>query len=104
MDNIFYDSTQRERKSVNSKKIENKDIMTKIIIIQLILSIMFTGVLCFVCRKDTPLSQNIKSFYSGICEKDMSVSEIFFVFKNVAQSTFAPIDNQNETIENTDEI
>ena len=104
MDNIFYDSTQRERKSVNTQKTKNKDVMMKIVIIQLFLSLLITGVLYLVCRKDTPLSQNIKTFYSGVCEKDMSVSEIFSVFKNVAQSTFAPIDTQEEATDYTDEI
>ncbi len=103
MDNNFYDSKSRERKSVNSKKDKNKDIMTRIIIVQFVLSLAVTGTLYLVSKNDTVLSQNIKSFYCGIAEKDMSVSEIFDVFKNVAKSTFAPIDTEEDT-EIVDEI
>lgn len=103
MDNIFYESKQRERKSVNSKTVKNKDVMSKIIVIQLILSLLVTGIFYFVCRDETILSQNIKTFYSRICEKDMTVSEIFSVFKNVTKSTFAPIEDEKITKE-TNEI
>ena len=103
MDNIFYDSRQRERKSVNSQKSKNKDVMMMIIIIQLTLSLLISGILYLVSKKDTPLSQNIKFFYSEICEKDMSVSEIFSVFKGVAKSTFAPTDIQEDIMRNTND-
>ncbi len=64
--------------------------MTRIIITQLALSLIITGVLFLVCRTDSNLSQNIKAFYSGICETDIAVSEIFESFKNVVQETFSP--------------
>lgn len=88
MDNNFFErkSEPRRRNTQN----QEKGIMTKIIIIQLVLSLCVTGILFAVCRKDTTLSQNIKTFYSSICEKDMSVSEILGVFKKVAKTTFAP--------------
>lgn len=64
--------------------------MTRIIIIQLVLSLAVTGVLFLVCRTESNLSQNIKTFYSGICETDIAVSEIFGSLKNVVKETFSP--------------
>ena len=64
--------------------------MTKIILTQLVLSLLITGILFLVCRTDSNLSQNIKAFYSSICETDIAVSEIFDSFKNVVQETFSP--------------
>ena len=89
MDNNFYESRdERHRKNHENEK--NKNIMTKIIVIQLVLSLIVTCVLFSVCRNDSALSQNIKIFYAAICEKDMSVSELLNVFKKIAKTTFAP--------------
>ena len=85
MDNNFYNE-RRER----HKPQQQNEFMTKIILIQLVLSLLVTGVLFFICRSDSHLSQNIKSFYSEICKNDIAVSEIFDSFKNVVQETFSP--------------
>lgn len=84
MDNNFYNE-RRER----HKAKEEKGFMTKVIVTQLVLSLLITGVLFLVCRTDSNLSQNIKSFYSRICKTDIAVSEIFDSFKNVVQETFS---------------
>lgn len=85
MDNNFYDERRERRKPQ-----QEKGFMTKIILTQLVLSLLISGVLFLVCRNDNNLSQNIKSFYSGICKTDIAVSEIFDSFKNVVQETFSP--------------
>lgn len=111
MDNDFYEYRRRPRSRRPTESEKPKNIMTKIIIIQLILSLAVTGILFAVCRTDGNLSHNIKSFYSDISEKDMSVSQIFGVFKKVAQFTFAPstkwdgtfTENETEKEEPTDE-
>lgn len=85
MDNNFYN----ERRERHKPKQQN-GFMTKIILTQLVLSLLITGILFLVCRNDSNLSQNIKSFYNGICKTDIAVSEIFDSFKNVVQETFSP--------------
>lgn len=85
MDNNFYNERRERRKSQ-----QQNGFMTKIILTQLVLSLLITGVLYLVCRNESNLSQNIKSFYSGICKTDIAVSEIFDSFKNVVQETFSP--------------
>ena len=85
MDNDFYNE-RRER----HKTKQEKNFMTKIIITQLVLSLIITGVLFLVCRNDSNLSQNIKSFYQGISKTDIAVSEIFDSFKSVVKETFSP--------------
>ena len=86
MDNNYYDE-RRERRKPQEKQ---SGFMTKIIITQFVLSLFITGVLFLVCRTDSNLSQNIKSFYQGISKTDIAVSEIFSSFKNVVQETFSP--------------
>lgn len=86
MDNNFYNE-RRERRKPQEKQ---SGFMTKIIITQFVLSLLITGVLFLVCRTDSNLSQNIKSFYQGISKTDIAVSEIFNSFKNVVQETFSP--------------
>lgn len=85
MDNNFYNERRERRKPE-----QQNGFMTKIIITQLVLSLLITGVLFLICRTDSNLSQNIKSFYSGICKNDVAVSEIFDSFKSVVQETFSP--------------
>lgn len=88
MDNNFYEYRRESRPRRTEEK--PKNIMTKIIAVQLVLSLLISGILFAVSRNDSDLSQGIKSFYAGICEKDMTVSQILDVFKNVAQVTFSP--------------
>ena len=87
MDNDFY-----ERSSIRNKKREQKkqNVMTKVIIVQLVLSLMVSGIIFAVCKTDSNLSQNIKSFYTEISKTDIAVSTIFGAFKNVVKQTFAP--------------
>lgn len=88
MDNNFY--TERRERRRTSENQKPKSFMTRIIIIQLVLSLAVTGVLFLVCRTESNLSQNIKTFYSGISETDIAVSEIFGSLKNVVKETFSP--------------
>ncbi len=85
MDNNFYNE-RRERR--NSQ--QQNGFMTKIILTQLVLSLLITGIVFLVCRNENNLSQNIRIFYSEICKTDIAVSEIFNSFKNVVQETFSP--------------
>ncbi len=95
MDNNFYEYNREARPRQTHEK--PKNIMTKIIAVQLVLSLLISGILFLICRSDSDLSQGIKGFYSGICEKDMTVSEILDVFKNVTKSTFVPTIIEEET-------
>lgn len=87
MDNDFY-----ERSSTRNKKREQKkqNVMTKVIVVQLVLSLMVSGIMFAVCKTDSNLSKNIKSFYTEMSKNDIAVSTILSVFKNVAKQTFAP--------------
>ncbi len=85
MDNNFYNERRERRKPQ-----QQNGFMARIIIIQLVLSLIITGALFLICRTDSNLSQNIKSFYQGISKTDIAVSEIFNSFKNVVQETFSP--------------
>lgn len=92
MDNSYYN-----RNNKNKKNDKSKNVMTKVIIVQLVLSLVMSGVLFGICRTDSNLSKGIKSFYSQICEKDIAVSSIVDVFKGVAKQTFAPTIQSEET-------
>ncbi len=87
MDNDFY-----ERSSTRNKKREGKkqNVMTKVIVVQLVLSLMVSGIMFAVCKTDSNFSKNIKAFYTEISKTDIAVSTILDVFKNVAKQTFAP--------------
>ena len=87
MDNNFY-----ERSSTRNKKREQKkqNVTTKVIIVQLVLSLVVSGIIFVVCKTDSNLSKNIKSYYTEISKTDIAVSTILDVFKNVAKQTFAP--------------
>lgn len=98
MDNNFYErNTERKRTKVKEKQ---KNVMTKVIAVQLIMSLIISGILFAICRTDSNLSQNIKAFYSEISKTDIAVSSIFGVFKNVVKQTFAPTLQSEETTEN----
>lgn len=94
MDNNFYEET-RERKSVNKQN--KKSVMSKIIVIQLVLCLATTGILYLICKNDTPLSQSVKTFYTHICEKDMTAAEILNVFKSITKSAFSPSVSEKES-------
>ena len=87
MDNDFY-----ENSSIRNKKREQKkqNVMTKVIVVQLVLSLVVSGIMFAVCKTDSNLSKNIKSFYTEISKTDIAVSTILGAFKNVVKQTFAP--------------
>ncbi len=87
MDNNFYEVSRERRRP---QKTNQSSFMTKIIITQLVLSLIITGILFLVCRTDSNLSQNIKSFYSEVCKNDIAVSKILGSFKKVVTETFSP--------------
>ena len=95
MDNNFY---EYKRESRPRKEEKTKSFMTRVVVVQLIFSLLISGTLFLICRNEGALSQGIKNFYAGVCEKDMTVSEILDVFKNVTKSAFAPsiIDEETE--------
>ncbi len=86
MDNNFYE-VPRERRKV--QKTNQPSFMTRVIVTQLVLSLLITGVLFLVCRNDTNISQNIKSFYSEISKNDVAVSKIIDSLKKVVRETFS---------------
>ncbi len=92
MDNNFYE-TKRKKKS--EKK---KNAMTTVISVQLVLSLLISGVLFGICKTDTNLSENIKQIYSEISKRDIAASTIISTFKNVVKQTFSPsVQNENST-------
>ncbi len=99
MDNNFYDrNTERKRTTPKDKQ---KNVMTKVIVVQLMLSLLVSGILFAVSRTDTNLSKGIKAFYSRICETDIAVSSIIDVFKGVVKETFAPINGDEKAVGET---
>ena len=87
MDNNFYEYRREPRPRKEEKP---KNIMAKVIVVQLVFSLLISGVVFLLYRNDNDLYQGIKSFYAEISEKDIAVSEILDVFKNVTKSAFAP--------------
>ncbi len=84
MDNNFYESKRR-------KKPENKkNAMTTVITVQLVLSLLVSALMFGVCKTDSTLSENIKSFYAEISKTDIAVSTIFGTIKDVVKQTFSP--------------
>jgi murein DD-endopeptidase MepM/ murein hydrolase activator NlpD len=95
MDNYFYDRNTTGIR--NKSKEKQKNIMARVVVVQLVLSLVISGILFAICRTDSNLSNEIKSFYNEICEKDIATSSIIDVFKNVVKQTFAPIIQYEET-------
>ncbi|MBO5333766.1 MAG: hypothetical protein J6B37_06605 [Clostridia bacterium] len=99
MDDNFY-TRKRERKATSKRINEKQSFLTKVIITQLVMSLLLTGLLYGVCRTESNLSQNIKSFYAEISKNDIAVSSLFDTFKNVVKQTFSPSVEQEENTEN----
>ena len=93
MDNYFYDRGTKSSKSKGNEK--QKSFMIGVVIVQLVLSLAISGVLFAVCRTGSNLSRGVKDFYNVICEKDIAVSSIIEVFKNVTKQTFSPVIQEN---------
>lgn len=89
MDNNFY-TPNRERTKKNKKAESKQSFLSKVIAVQLVTSLLVTCLLYGVCKTESELSQNIKSFYGTICERDIAVSTLFDTFKNVVKQTFSP--------------
>ncbi len=85
MDNNFY---ERPHRTKTQKR--NENVMTRVIVVQLVLSLAISGVLFAFCRIDNDLSNSIKAHYNEICKTDISVSGIVDVFKGVVKETFSP--------------
>ena len=96
MDNNFYEH-KYERKSVNKDANNKQSFFTKVVAVQLVMSLLITGILYLVCRTDSELSENIKLFYAEISENDIAVSRLFDTMKNVVKQTFSP-SVQNEEV------
>lgn len=99
MDNNYYE--RRVREPVRTEK--PKNFMGKVIAIQLLLSLLVTGLLFAVCRTDTALSGGLKEFYGRLSANDMSASEIVGTFKKVAEFTFAPSSKWDGTFSSDEE-
>lgn len=100
MDNYYYDRNTASKK--NKAKEKQKNFMTRVVVVQLVLSLAISGCLFAICRTESNLSKEIKSFYNEICKNDIAVSSILDVFKNVAKQTFSPI-IQEEAVGETKE-
>lgn len=98
MDNNFYEN----KPSRIRKEGKQPNVMLKVIVVQLVLSLVISGVLFAVCRRESELSNNIKNFYGEICKTDIAVSSLFTEFKNVVKQTFSP-NVIEETTEDTKE-
>ena len=103
MDNNFY-ARNRERTKQNKKTDTKQSFLTKVITTQLVISLLMTGLLYGVCRTESELSKNIKTFYASISERDIAVSTLFDTFKNVVKQTFSPSVENNDKQENESEI
>ena len=99
MDNYYDRNTVGKKNKVKEKQ---KNFMTKVVVVQLVLSLTISGCLFAICRSESNLSKEIKSFYNEICKNDIAVSSILDVFKNVAKQTFSPI-IQEEAVGETKE-
>ncbi len=101
MDNSFYEETREERIKNRRNQEQNKSFMSKVVAVQLVASLLITGILFLVCRTNTGVANDIKGFYTEICQKDIAVSTILDVVKNTAKSVFAP-SVQDDTAESTE--
>lgn len=86
MDNNFYN----ERRARHKPQQQQTGFMTRIIIVQFVLSMLITGILFLSCRGDGGLSQSLKAYYKQICKTDIAVSEIIDNVKRVTSETFSP--------------
>ncbi len=101
MDNSFYNEAREERIRARKNQEQNKSFMSRVIAVQLIASLLITGLLFLVCRTDTGLSKGIKEFYGNIRKNDIAVSTILDTVKDTAKSVFAP-SVQDDTAQTTE--
>jgi len=89
MDNNF---NEYSRVTHSRKKNENqKNPMMMVIVVQLVISLLISGLIFVISRNEGELHKGISEFYMGISETDLTPREIIDVFKKVAKATFAPI-------------
>lgn len=98
MDNNFCNSKRNKKKT---EKVSNH--IVKVAIVQMVTSLIITGVLFAVCSTETKLSQNIKTIYSQVCEQDFAVSRMLGTFKDVVKQTFSPTIQEEKTTDETTE-
>lgn len=84
MDNYFYDN---KRKQTREKQ---QNPMTKVIIVQLVLSLLVSGILFMICNGETKLSNEVKALYNEKCQTDIASSTVIDVLKGVVKETFSP--------------
>ena len=89
MDNNFYEYRRETRSPRTKEKTQNP--MVTVIIVQLVISLLISGLIFLISRNEGELHKGISEFYMGISETDLTPREILDVFKKVAKATFAPI-------------
>ena len=89
MDNNFYEYRRETR--THKKKEQQKNPMVTVIIVQLIISLLISGLIFIISRNEGDLQKGISEFYAEISETDLTPREIIDVFKKVAKATFAPV-------------
>lgn len=87
MDKNFSNNKRIKKKKQDEVKSSH---LVKIIALQMVLSLLITGVLFFVCSTETNLANNIKAIYSAVSEQDFAVSRWMGTFKDVVKQTFSP--------------
>ncbi len=95
MDNNFYEyrrETRSQRKNEN-----HKNPMVTVIVVQLVISLLISGIIFMISRTEGELHKGISEFYMGISETDLTPREIIDVFKKVTKATFAPITEEAAT-------
>lgn len=89
MDNNFYEY-RRETRSCKKNE-QQKNPMVTVIIVQLIISLLISGLIFVISRNEGELQKGISEFYAGISETDLTPREIIDVFRKVTKETFAPV-------------
>ncbi|MBQ8767159.1 MAG: hypothetical protein IJZ16_10195 [Clostridia bacterium] len=84
MDNYFYDNKRKQSKE------KPQSPMTKVIVVQLVVSLLVSGVLFMVCKGETEFSDEVKALYNEKCQTDIAASTVIDVLKGVVKETFSP--------------
>ena len=89
MDNNFYEYRRENRSSSAKEKAQNP--MLTVIIVQLVISLLISGIIFLISKNEGELHKGISEFYMSISETDLTPREIIDVFRKVTKATFAPI-------------
>lgn len=90
MDNSFYEYRREARITERKRREKEQNMTTYILIVQIVLALVITGVIYIATKGDTNLSRGLKEFYSTKVAREIDTSKIEDVFKKVAKTTFAP--------------